>query len=69
MEPLPNTATYFEEILIFAPIQKEATHENKKNYQVNWTEKFADKAKQCFAFLANKPKVKLAVEWSWFLEK
>ena len=49
MEPLPNTATYFEEILIFAPIQKEATHENKKNYQVNWTEKFADKAKQCFA--------------------
>ena len=28
----------------------------KKNYQLNWTEKFVDKAQQCFAFLLMKPK-------------
>ena len=40
----------------------------KKNYQLNWTEKFVDKAQQCFAFLHIKPKFKFAVQWSWFLE-
>ena len=41
----------------------------KKNYQLNWTEKFVDKAQQCFAFLPIKPKFKFSVEWSWLLEK
>ena len=35
---------------------------------ISWTEKFVDKAQQCFAFLPIKPKFKFAVEWSWFLE-
>jgi hypothetical protein len=34
----------------------------KKNYQLNCTEKFVDKARQCFAFLPIKPKFKFAVE-------
>ena len=40
----------------------------KKNYQLNWTKKFVDKAQQCFAFLPIKPEFKFSVEWSWFLE-
>ena len=44
--------SYFEEILIFAPIQQEAKHN-----QQNGTKKFVDKA-----FLPIKPKFKFAVE-------
>ena len=36
---------------------------------ISWTEKFVDKAQQCFAFLHIKPKPKFAVEWSPHLEK
>ena len=34
----------------------------KKNYQLNWTEKFVDKAQQRFAFLPIQPKFKFGVE-------
>ena len=50
----------FEEIWIFAPIKQEQNM-MKKNYQLNWTEKFVDKAQVYFAFLPIKPTFKFAV--------
>ena len=41
----------------------------KKHYQLNLTEKFVDKAQQCFSFLPIKPKFKFAVEQSFSVSK
>ena len=58
------TSSYsnFEVILIFAPIQHEAKHD-----QLNRNEKIADKVRQCYDFLQIKPKFKFAVQLNFWL--
>ena len=52
--------SYFEQ---FEFLRKFSKKQNmiKKNYQLNWTKKFVDKAHQCFVFLPIKPKFKFAL--------
>ena len=66
MESLHHTVTLKKFEVLHQFIKKQ--NMIKKNYQLNWTKKFVDKAQQCFAFSPIKPTFKFAVEWSWFLE-
>ena len=63
---ITSSYSYFED---FEFLRQYSKKQNmiKKKYQLNWNEKFADKAQQFFAFLHIKPKFKFAVQWSWFL--
>jgi hypothetical protein len=58
---ITSSYSYFEEFEFLRQFSKKQNM-IKKKYQLNRTEKFVDKAQQCFAFLHIKQKFKFAVQ-------